>query len=419
MKRASMKKLFAAISIAFSGPGRSLLALSFVLAAYAIGQTVDGGLPNVIAPKNNKLTAQEQADGYVLLWNGLDYTGWKANSSTTNPGNPGSNWAIVTIKGLESNDTHKSTDADSNMLEVASSGNSIFTDDSTYLNFDWKMEWKAVEGLSGNSGMLFHYKVSVNTNNNYSAPEYQLCNAEWTSEWKSTTTTAGNNYLITPLMASRKNSDNSPNWVKAEGHWNQSRIISYGARTAFYGNGLRLLEYRMFSPQWNTAYNASKYKGLGVYNTIHSGSFFIQDHGEKWMKFRNIRAKKLTADPWAPGSPLLNKDSLAIGDTCLVDTLTFADEDNVGTTTAISPGGRVHETITPKIHSNKTGISIAFTKPGSYTIRVLDLRGGRYLEQGVSNADQAFVPGDFSGSPKVLSIWSGRSKVHESIVSVP
>jgi hypothetical protein len=137
------------------------------------------------------------------------------------------------------------------------------------------------------------------------------------------------------------------------------------------------------------------------------------------MKFRNIRAKKLTADPWAPGSPLLNKDSLAIGDTCLVDTLTFADEDNVGTTTAISPGGRVHETITPKIHSNKTGISIAFTKPGSYTIRVLDLRGGRYLEQGVSNADQAFVPGDFSGSPKVLSIWSGRSKVHESIVSVP
>ncbi len=413
--------------------GRNILTFALATAACALGQTVDGGsVVTVPAGGNNALTQAERDAGYKLLWNGVDFTGtgtdmdgsgWKANSSTTNPSNPSSNWAIVTTKGLESNDTHKSTNPDSNMLEVAAAGNSIFTNDSTYLNFDWKMEWQAVVGLSGNSGMLPHYKISVNTNNNYSAPEYQLCNQEWSSEWKTALgisgtnkyTTAGNNYLMTPLLRSRANSDDSPSWVRAEGHWNQSRIISYGARTAHYGNGLRLLEYRMLSPEWNTAYNASKYKGLGVYNTIHSGSFYIQDHGEKWMKFRNIRVKRLTQNPWAAGSPYLNPDSVAIGDSALVDNLTFNDN-LFATTTAVSPNTIVPKYAT-KVVANRDGLSIQFSQPGDYTLTVEDVRGFRFSKHSVHHADRIFLPGQFSNSPRILTIWNGDKKIRESIVT--
>lgn len=396
---------------------RNFLVFSLAAVAGAFAQTSDGGLPNVTGP-NNALTAQEQADGYQLLWNGLDYTGWKANSSSTSPGNPGTNWSIVTTTGLEGATPHKSTNPDSNMLEVAASGNSIFTNDSTYLNFDWKMEWQTVVAPNqGNAGMLYHYKISVSTNNNYSAPEYQICNAEWVTEWKTLTTTAGNNYLITPMIASRRNPDLSPSWVKAEGHWNQSRVISYGARTAHFGNGLRLLDYRMFSPEWTTAYNASKYRGLGVYNTIHSGSFYLQDHGEPYMKFRNIRVKKLTQNPWAAGSKYLNQDSLAIGDTCLVDTLTFADKYNLFSTTPIVSPYAIVPKYASKVTANRDGLSIQFSQAGDYTISIEDVRGFRYTAHAVRNSDRIFIPGQFSHSPRILTIWKGDKKIRESIIS--
>ncbi|HAO99852.1 MAG TPA: hypothetical protein DCQ83_07385 [Fibrobacteres bacterium] len=396
---------------------RNILIVSSIAATCAMTQSIDGGYRLDTLPVNNTLTSQEQADGYVLLWNGLDFTGWKTNSSTTNPGNPGSNWAIVskTNGGLDNGDSHKSTNPDSNMLEVAGSGNSIFTNDSTYLNFDWKVEWQAVQGLSGNAGLLYYYKVSVNTGNNYSAPEYQLCNSEFTSEWKTLTTTAGTNYLITAMLPGRRNADLSPSWVQKEGHWNQSRVISWGARAAHYGNGLRLLEYRKGSTQWNAAYAASKYNGLGVYNTVHSGSFFLQDHGEKWMKYRNIRVKKLTQNPWGPTSPYINRDSAARGDTTLIDTLSFS--------TNLFPVGGTgvsSNTIVPryqaKIVANKDGLSVFFSEQGDYTISVEDVRGFRYSAHAVQHSDRFFLPGHFANSPRILTIWKDGKKIRESIV---
>ncbi len=385
--------------------------------SFSVGQSVDGGMV-VNGLPNNALTAQEQADGYQLLWNGKDFSGWLLNTSTTNPSPPtaAANWSIVTLKGLESNDTHESTDPDSNILEVASSGASLFTSDSTYLNFDWKMEWQTVVGLQGNSGMLIRYRNSVNTNNNYSAPEYQLCNLEWASEWKTLLTTAGADYDMLPLLPSRRNPDLSPSWCRAEGHWNQSRIISFGAHTAHYGNGLRLMEYQMLTPVWNAAYNASKYKGLGVYNTVHSGSFYIQDHGEKWMKFRNLRVKRLTQNPWGPDSPYLNKDSAAIGDSVLIDTLTFAD-DLFPAATAVSPNTIVPKDAT-KINATRDGLSILFSEPGDYSLSLEDVRGFRFATYQVHHSNWFFVSGRFSHSPRILTIWKGDKKIQEKIIGV-
>jgi hypothetical protein len=379
-------------------------------------QTVDGGII-VSGLPNNALTAEEARDGYELLWNGKDYTGWALNNNKTNPGAPDAsgNWTIVNLKGVESGDTHKSASADSNILEVVSSGASLFTKDASYLNFDWKVEWQAPVGLQGNAGLLYYYQIAVSTENNPTAAEYQLQNSHWTSEWKDLLTTAGCNYEMTPLLPSRRNSDNSPNWLRAEGHWNQSRIISYQGHAAHYGNGLRLLEYQKGTPAYQAAFSASKYQTYTTYPTIHAGSFFLQDHGQPQMKFRNLRIKRLTENPWGPNSAYLNKASGK--DSTLLDTLAFDRNlfpkaiDNV-------PKYMIVPKQAARITTSSDGLSIEFSEPGNYTVSIDDVRGLRYSVHKLDHASQYFLAGKFSDSPRILTIWKGEKKISESIIGV-
>jgi hypothetical protein len=387
--------------------------MGLVAASIASAQQTDGGF-YVSGLKNNVLTAEEARDGYELLWNGKDFTGWALNNSKTAPGNPdaAANWSIVTVKGLESGDKHKSTDIDSNMFEVGAAGSSVFTKDATFLNFDYKVEWNSAAGVSGNAGLLYYYQIAVSTENNPSAAEYQLCNSSYTQEWKTLLTTAGCNYEMHPLLTTRKNPDNSPNWCRKEGSWNQSRIISYDGHVAHFGNGVRLLEYQKGTPEYEAAYKDSKYKSWPVYRTIHAGSMFIQDHGQKWMKFRNIRIKRLAAgeNPWAPGSPYLKGSTL-------VDTLSFTENLFPHGTRVISPYMIVPKT-TAQVKTSIDGLSIKFSEQGDYTMSLDDVRGVRYTVRSVRGASEFFLPGKFSKSPRILTIWKGGKKITETIVGV-
>src|SRR4051794_5192979 len=100
-----------------------LVALVSAFFSAAESQTVDGGII-VAGMPNNALTPEEKSDGYELLWNGKDFAGWLLANDKDNPTSPNAsgNWAIVTTKGLESGDKHKSASPDSNMLEVNDHG---------------------------------------------------------------------------------------------------------------------------------------------------------------------------------------------------------------------------------------------------------------------------------------------------------
>jgi hypothetical protein len=393
-------------------------AIFFALANTLFAQTKDGGIYSSGLP-NNALSEAEMATGYQLLWNGKDYTGWGAADNACRSCAPGANWAIVTTKGLESGDKHKSLTVDSNMLEVAQAGPSIFTLDSTYRDFDWKMEWAAPVGAAGNAGMAYHFRIDVSTDNNLSSPEYQLSNKEWTSEWTDPTTAAGCNYDMIPLLGQAKNSDNSPSWLRAEGHWNQSRVISFGTRTAHFGNGLRLLEYQMFSAVWQTAYDASKYKPkqgtTGVYNKLHAGSFFVQDHGQAYMKFRNLRVKRLSAteNPWAPNSPYLNKAAAAKGDSTLIDTLGF--DVALFPTTKLNNPNTIAPRIGAKVSVDGNGLYIVFSESGKYTVTLEDARGITYESHRVQGS-QYFLSGRFTNHPQFLTIYNRGERIHQSLI---
>ena len=98
-----------------------------------------------------------------------------------------------------------------------------------------------------------------------------------------------------PIIASLQDS-----WYNPPGSWNQLRIIAFDSNYVHYGNGKKLLEYKIGTPEFVTAYAKSKYSddgNAGRYYDIHPGSIMLQHHGEIGVTFRTIKAKELTVNP--------------------------------------------------------------------------------------------------------------------------
>lgn len=388
--------------------GITMVSALGIAMAPAGAQTTDGGI--YIALPNNALTTAEAGNGYQLLWNGKDWTGWKSYNTSQ----PGSNFAIVGMAGQE-NGAKKSLSADSNVIEVVGSGESIWTVDTTFQDFDYMVEFQVNADESENGGILYRYSEKANHNNNGSAPEYQVCNSKWTSEWKSPIETAGSYYEMLPLANSRLNADKSPNWLMTAGKWNQARVICYKGRIAHYGNGLKLLEDNMTTADWKSRYDKSKYSAYPYFATIHPGSFFLQDHGQPHVKYRNVRVKKLTQNPWGPGSPYVKARTAT--DTVLIDTLTFA--------TILFPTTGVHPVpdfgIAPKVRfeTGRNGISVLMAGTEGYDLKLVDMRGAALPLRAQRSADRLFIPAGSIPGKGVLSVWKNGNRVQDMLLGSP
>jgi hypothetical protein len=357
-------------------------------------QTTDGGI--YVPGPNNALTTTEAANGYQLLWNGKDWTGWKSYNTSQ----PGTNWSIVGLAG-EENGAKKSVSADSNVMEVVGTGESIWSNDTTFQDFDYMVEFQTNADESENGGILYRYSEKTNHNNNASAPEYQVCNSLWTSEWKVPVETAGSYYELQPLAAARMAGDKSPNWMMKAGKWNQARVICYKGRIAHYGNGLKLLEDNMGSADWKARFQASKFATWPYFATVHPGSFFLQDHGQPHVKYRNVRVKKLTQSPWGPTSPYVKARTAT--DTTLLDTLTYATPLTFG---SVGIGSFPEYGIAPKVRfeGNRDGIAVLIADAASYDLQFHDLRGAAMPLHARLLPDRWFVPAGSIPGAGVLTV---------------
>ncbi len=366
---------------------------------------------------NNALSPAESKDGYQLLWNGRDFSGWKTYRDTLSILDPkrfNMNLRITHADGSEASDTNGS-DPDFNMIEISGGGPSLFTRDTSFRDFDIKMEWQSVAGKRVTSGLNIHYLESMGEFYGASSPQAMFVNKAAVNYWSGELMTAGCNFEMVPLLKSVKNPDGSPNWVKPDGQWNEFRIISHGSHTAHFGNGMRLLEYQMFSAKWNVAYSLSKFIPYPGYKDLHPGSFLLVSHGDAGIKFRNIRIKRLTRDPWAADSPYLNNVSLAKGDTALIDALPTS-VDLFPVTTSLPPPGS--EPVA-KILIEAGGASVSVPHPEEYSFRLNDVQGVELpCEQiGASGRLRAFL----LASPRVaiLSLWRKGAKIQERILTTP
>lgn len=148
-------------------------------------------------------------------------------------------------------------------------------------DFDLTLEWKIGEG--GNSG-IFYRGTEEYEHIYWSGPEYQLLDDIKASDNKTRLTCAGAAYGLYP---------SPPGHLKPVGEWNSTRILVKGAHVEHWLNGVKLLEYELWSPDWEAKVKASKFAVWPNYGRARRGHIALQGDHEGMLAFRNIRIKDL------------------------------------------------------------------------------------------------------------------------------
>ena len=207
----------------------------------------------------NTLTSQEQKDGWKLLFDGSTTTNWRGYKSKDMP----KGWMVK----------------DGALTKEHPTGD-IMTSDQ-FGNFEFSWDWKIAKG--GNAG-LFYRGTEEYEHVYWSAPEYQLLDDEYADDRHSRLTSAGSAYAVYPSPAG---------FVKPAGEWNTSRIVVNGAHVEHWLNGHKLLEYELWSPDWEAKVKSSKFVDWPHYGRAKRGYLAFQGDHEGMLALRNIKIREL------------------------------------------------------------------------------------------------------------------------------
>jgi hypothetical protein len=240
-------------SLRASGALAAVLALGApVLAASA--QQDDAGP----AEAAQMLTAEQRAAGWRLLFDGSTLAGWRSLDSDAPP--PG--WK-----------------AGGGVLVRESSGGDLLTV-AQFDDFELELEWRLEEG--GNSGIMF--RVTTEADETWlTGPEIQLLDNDRHPDGRNPLTAAGSNYALHAPVR---------DVTRPVGEWNEVRLLVRGAHVEHWLNGVKVVEYDLWSPDWEARVAASKFRAVTDYGRARRGHIAFQDHGD-FVGFRNIRIRPL------------------------------------------------------------------------------------------------------------------------------
>lgn len=214
--------------------------------------------------KSNRLTTAEKKARWTLLFNGKNTAGWHTYLKP----DAGAAWKV-------SNGTIE-------LDPAAKDGRGDLVSNKEYENFELAFQWNISE--EGNSGLIFLVHEAPEYHATYeTGPEYQLLDDQKAEDNKKPNHLAGSLYdLITPATKA----------VKPAGEWNESRIRLKNGHLTFWLNGKQVVETDLWTENWKTLLENSKFKGWKGFAAYHKGHIALQDHGHK-ISFRNIRIKEL------------------------------------------------------------------------------------------------------------------------------
>jgi Domain of Unknown Function (DUF1080) len=150
-----------------------------------------------------------------------------------------------------------------------------------FADFELELEWKI--GEEGNSGVL--YRGTEEYDHIYwSAPEYQLLDDSKAADNKTRLTCAGAAYALYPSPSGH---------LKPVGEFNSTRIVARGPHVEHWLNNFKLLEYELWSPDWEAKVKASKFAAYPNFGRAKRGHISLQGDHAGMLAFRNIRIREL------------------------------------------------------------------------------------------------------------------------------
>jgi hypothetical protein len=221
--------------------------------------------PKADEPDQNFLTQEEINQGWKLLFDGKTFEGWRNFGGDSLIG-----WTIDSGR----------------MLALGQGGdhaNDIITVDQ-YENFELSLDWKTSK--SGNSGIFINAIEDTAVEAIYEiAPEYQLIDeVSWEGEGLTEGQKAAACYDMYFPKADKK--------LMPVGDWNNSKIVVNNGNVQHWLNGEVVVEYRMWTPEWDSLKAVRKWKDFPLWGTAHKGHIGLQDHGKQTW-FRNIKIRTL------------------------------------------------------------------------------------------------------------------------------
>ncbi|MEM6629326.1 MAG: DUF1080 domain-containing protein [Bacteroidota bacterium] len=160
-------------------------------------------------------------------------------------------------------------------------GGDIITQN-TYESFELELSWKISE--CGNSGIFFHVVEADSLDKTYhSGPEVQVLDNTCHPDAKIPKHRAGDNYDLHAC---------SEETVKPAGEWNDVRLIVNEGHVEHWLNGVKVVDYQLWSPEWEELYQNSKFTKWPMYGRGKKGHIALQDHGDR-VWFKDIKIKSL------------------------------------------------------------------------------------------------------------------------------
>lgn len=238
-------------------------------------EDVDKYLTPVKAPQvnviDNTLSPEEVADGWALLFNGKDTTGWRGAKLD---GFPEKGWLIEDgILKVMPADGGESTN-----------GGDIVTT-RTYKDFILSVDFKITEGA--NSGIKYFVDPSLNKGEGSAIGcEFQILDDLRHPDAKlgvKGNRKLGSLYDLIPAP------EQKPFDIK---RFNTATVIVKGNHVEHWLNGVKLVEYNRGDQEWDALVAYSKYRDWPNFGNHKEGNILLQDHGDE-VWFKNVKIKEL------------------------------------------------------------------------------------------------------------------------------
>jgi hypothetical protein len=233
-----------------------------VVGRFAVVQSFDDSAIRKSNPQSairNPQSAMAMAGPWRTLFDGTSLEAWRGYKNAPVP----AGWKV----------------ADGALVKDAPVADIVSKDE--FGDFELELEWKI--GEAGNSG-IFYRGTEEYEHIYWSAPEYQLLDDLTASDNKTRLTCAGAAYAVYPSPAGH---------LKPVGDWNATRIVARGAHLEHWLNRVKLLEYELWSPDWEARVKASKFKDWPNFGRARRGHIALQGDHEGSLGFRNIRIREI------------------------------------------------------------------------------------------------------------------------------